>query len=85
VFRILTRDAETISAPAQDSAFWKFITDLCAEVEALRAFDAGLQNAFSNWNPAQPASGAIFRTAVLQLTVPSSTPPAPTTLNGKIR
>ncbi|GAB3433638.1 hypothetical protein [Flindersiella endophytica] len=85
VFRILTIDAETISAAAQDSAFWQFVTDLRDEVDALRAFDAGLKTAFTAWDPALPASGATLKNAISNLTVPGSTPAAPASLKGKVR
>ena len=85
VGRILTLDAETTSASAQDPAFWAFVGALRTEVEALRAFDAALKNAFAAWDPAAPASGVTLKNAIAGLSVPTSTPVAPATLPGKIR
>lgn len=85
VWRILTLDAETTSASAQDSTFWSFVSTLRGEVEALRAFDAGLKAAVALWDPATPASGTALKAAIAALTVPPSTPAAPATLTGKIR
>ncbi|SBT43183.1 hypothetical protein [Micromonospora auratinigra] len=85
VWRILTQDAETISAAAQDPTFWAFLAALRTEVEQLRAFDAGLRTAFAAWDPTLPASGATLKAAIAALTVPASTPAAPTSLNGRIR
>lgn len=85
VWRILTLDAETISAATQDPTFWTFIATLRAEVEQLRAFDAGLQAAFAAWDPALPSSGVTLKAAIAALSVTGSTPTAPTSLNGKLR
>lgn len=85
VFRILTVDAETFSAAAQDSAFWQFIGNLRDEVEALRVFDAGLKTAFAAWDPLVPATGTALKTAISNLTVPGPTPTAPASLKGKLR
>ncbi|MFG3257553.1 hypothetical protein [Streptomyces sp. NPDC048172] len=83
--QILTADAETVSAAAQDPAFWTFLSDLRTEVEQLRAFDAGLKGAFAAWDPALPASGAALKTAIAALAVPTTTPAAPADLKGKLR
>jgi hypothetical protein len=85
VWRILTQDAETFSADAQDHAFWQFLAGLRTEVELLRAFAVGVQGAFAGWNPAQPASGNTLKTAIAGLTVPPSTPAAPASLRGSIQ
>ncbi|GAA2511374.1 hypothetical protein [Winogradskya humida] len=85
VFRILTQGAETVSERALDPAFWDFISALRTEVEALRAFNASLLNAFINWAPATPSSTVTFRNTVAALVAPGPTPDAPTQLNGKIR
>ena len=85
VWRILTLDAETFSTTTQDSVFWAFIAALRGEVEQLRAFDAGLKTAFAAWDPTVPASGTTLRGAIAALTVPTTTPAAPTTLIGKVR
>ncbi|MEV0429634.1 hypothetical protein [Micromonospora sp. NPDC050495] len=85
VWRILTQDAETISAAAQDPTFWAFLAALRTEVEQLRAFDAGLRAAFAAWDPTLPASGATLKAAIAALSVPASTPTAPTGLSGRIR
>ncbi|HEY3000941.1 MAG TPA: hypothetical protein VGJ44_01215 [Kribbellaceae bacterium] len=85
IWRILTVDAETISTATQDQTFWDFIGALRTEVEQLRAFDAGLKTAVAAWDPAVPASGTTLQAAIAALTVPSSTPAAPTSLNGKVR
>jgi hypothetical protein len=85
VWRILTQDAETFSADAQDHAFWQYLADLRAEVELLRAFAAGVQGAFAVWNPLQPATGTALKTAIAALPVPPTTPAAPASLRGSIR
>jgi len=85
VWRILTVDAETFSTTTQDSVFWAFIATLRTEIEQLRAFDAGLKTAFAAWDPTLPASGTTLKTAIAALTVPTSTPAAPTGLTGRIR
>ena len=85
LFRILAHDAETTSAETEDSVFWDFLKALRAELETLRAFDAGLQAAFAAWNPAVAASGTTLKAAIAALAVPASTPAAPASLNGKIR
>jgi hypothetical protein len=85
VFRILTVKAETFSERALDSAFWDYISGLQTEVEALRAFNTALLQAFIAWNPAVPATTTTFRNTVALLTVPSSTPAAPSSLKGKIQ
>jgi hypothetical protein len=85
VFQILTADAETISAAAQDSTFWTFLSDLRAEVEQLRAFDANLKSAFAAWDPTLPTSGATLKSTIAALVVPSSTPTTPASLKGKLQ
>jgi hypothetical protein len=85
VFKILTVDAETISAAAQDSTFWDFLSALRGEVEQLRTFDAGLKTAFAAWDPAVPASGVTLKNAIALLTVATTTPAAPASLKGKVR
>jgi hypothetical protein len=85
VFRILTSDAETFSDRAQDAAFWDFVAAMRTEMDALRAFNSALLAAFNAWNPAVPATTTVFRNTVAALTVPSTTPNAPTKLNGRIR
>lgn len=85
VWRILTQDAETVSELAQDTSFWTFISTVRTEVEQLRAFDAGLRTAFAAWDPAQPVSGTALKAAIAALTVPTTTPTAPASLNGRIR
>jgi hypothetical protein len=85
VWRILTLDAETISAAAQDPVFWAFIANLRTEIEQLRAFDAGLKTAFAAWDPTLPASGTTLKAALATLAVPGSTPAAPARLNGKVQ
>ncbi|MFZ3561356.1 hypothetical protein [Streptomyces sp. BH055] len=85
VHRILTVDAETFSAAAQDPAFWTFLLDVRAEVEQLRAFDANLKAAFAAWDPALPASGATLKATIAGLAVPTTTPAAPTSLKGELR
>ncbi|MEV0644201.1 hypothetical protein AB0I28_02945 [Phytomonospora sp. NPDC050363] len=85
VWRILTADAETISAAAQDPVFWAFIGALRTEVEQLRAFDNGLKAAFAAWDPAVPATGLTLKSAVAALGVPGSTPAAPANLRGRLQ
>lgn len=85
VYKILTADAETITASAQDPAFWTFLGNLRTEVEQLRAFDAGLKTAFSAWNPADPVSGTNLKNAIANLAVPTSTPSTPASLKGKLQ
>lgn len=85
VYRILTADAETISAAAQDSAFWTFLGDLRTEVEQLRAFDANLKSAFAAWDPTLPASGATLKSTIAGLVVPGTTPATPASLEGKLQ
>ncbi|HEY1180011.1 MAG TPA: hypothetical protein VGF17_27965 [Phytomonospora sp.] len=85
VWRILTADAETLTAAAQDPAFWAFVTAVRGAVEQLRAFDQGLKNAFAAWDPALPASGTTLKSAIAGLTVPGATPAAPTTLRGRLQ
>jgi hypothetical protein len=85
VYQILTADAETTSAAAQDPVFWAFLGDLRTEIEQLRAFGAGLRNAFAAWDPNNPASGATLKAAISGLTVPTSTPAAPGSLKGKLQ
>lgn len=85
IHQILTADAETISAAAQDSTFWTFLSDLRREVEQLRAFDADLKNAFAAWDPTLPASGATLKTTIAGLVVPTTTPTAPASLKGKLQ
>jgi hypothetical protein len=85
VWRILTSDAEITSATTQDPVFWAFIADLRTEIEQLRAFDAGLKTAFAAWDPSLPTSGTTLKGAIAALTVPGSTPAAPTSLKGKVQ
>jgi hypothetical protein len=85
IHQILTADAETISAAAQDATFWTFLSDLRGEVEQLRAFDAGLKSAFAAWDPALPASGATLKATIAGLAVPTTTPTAPASLKGKLQ
>ncbi|WP_306316877.1 MULTISPECIES: hypothetical protein [unclassified Streptomyces] len=85
VHRILTVDAETVSAADQDATFWRFLTELRDEVEQLRTFDAGLKTAFAAWDPALPASGATLKAAIAGLAVPTTTPAAPASLKGELR
>jgi hypothetical protein len=85
VYQILVSDAETISAAAQDSTFWLFLDTLRAEVEQLRAFDAGLKTAFAAWDPTVPASGTTLKGVVAALAVPGSTPATPSSMRGKLR
>src|SRR6266540_2948242 len=61
VYQILTSDAETITAAAQDPVFWTFLGSLRAEVEQLRAFHAGLKSAIAAWDPSLPASGTSLK------------------------
>lgn len=85
VWRILTVDAETLTAAAQDPVFWTFVSTLRGEVEQLRAFDQGLKAAFAAWDPAVPASGTTLKGAIAALTVPGTTPAAPTALRGRVQ
>jgi hypothetical protein len=85
IFQILTADAETFSATAQDSTFWTFLGELRSEVEQLRAFDAGLKNAFAAWDPALPSSGVTLKATIAALVVPGTTPATPASLKGKVR
>jgi hypothetical protein len=85
VYKILTTDAETISAASQDPVFWVFLDNLRTEIEQLRVFDAGLKTAFAGWNPADPASGTTLKNAIAGLTVPATTPATPTSLKGKLQ
>jgi hypothetical protein len=85
VYKILTADAETITAAAQDSQFWTFLGNLRTEVEQLRAFDAGLKTAFAAWDPSVPASGTTLKNAIAALVVPGSTPATPVSLKGKLQ
>lgn len=85
VYQILTADAETVTAAAEDAVFWAFVGNLRTELEQLRAFDAGLKSAFAAWDPASPASGTTLKAAIAALAVPGSTPAAPTSLRGRLR
>lgn len=85
VYQILTADAETVSAAAQDPSFWTYLSDLRTEVEQLRTFDAGLKTAFAAWDPTLPASGTALKTAIAALAVPTATPAAPASLKGKLQ
>lgn len=85
VYKILTVHAETASAAAQDPAFWAWVTSLRTEVEALRAFEAGVKTAFAAWDPTVPASGTTLKGAIAALTVPGSTAAAPASLKGKVQ
>ncbi len=85
VYKILTIDAETITAAAQDPVFWTFLDNLRTEIEQLRTFDAGLKTAFAAWDPSQPASGTSLKGAIAALVVPGSTPATPASLKGKLR
>lgn len=85
VYHILTADAETLAAAAEDPVFWTFLSNLRSEVEQLRAFQAGLRTAFTAWDPNLPASGTGLKSAIAALVVPGSTPATPGSLRGRLR
>ena len=82
VYQILTADAETVSAAAHDPVFWAFLGGIRAEIEQLRAFDAGLRGAFAAWDPTVPASGTALKVSIAGLLVPGSWPNTPVRVNG---
>ena len=84
VFRIATVHAATRSDSAADDAFWQWIADTQAWLEALAAWQKGLAEAFDAWQPSLPAEEAL-RTAVTDLSSPGEPPAAaPTALEGRI-
>ena len=85
LFKLLTADAETASAAAQDPAFWAWVASLRNEVEALRAFAAGVKSAFAGWDPNTPSSGTTLKNNIAALTVPGSTAAAPASLKGRVQ
>ncbi|SRR6266446_4664818 len=77
IYNIATRDADTTSNANIDPAFWKWVA-------ALDAWQKGVAQAFTNWQPTQP-DGQALKTAILTVPTPQSTSaPAPTTVKGKI-
>lgn len=77
VYNIATIDAETTSDKTIDTAFWQWIA-------ALDAWQQGVVQAFTNWQPTQP-DGQKLKAAVLAVPTPQLvSAPAPTKLGGKI-
>ena len=77
VYNILTQDAETGSNSTIDTTFWQWIV-------ALDAWQRGVVQAFTNWQPTQP-DGLALKAAILAVPTPqSASVPAPTGLKGKI-
>ncbi len=77
VYNILIKDAETTSDKTIDTAFWQWMA-------ALDAWQRGVVQAFTNWQPTQP-DGQALKAAVLAVPTPqSASAPAPTGLKGKI-
>lgn len=77
VYNILTQDAETSSNSTIDATFWKWVA-------ALDAWQQGVVQAFTNWQPTQP-DGQALKAAILAVPTPqSASASAPTKLGGKI-
>lgn len=78
IYNIATIDAETTSDKTIDAAFWQWVA-------ALDAWQQGVVQAFSNWQPTQP-DGQALKAAILAVPTPqSASAPAPTGLKGKIK
>lgn len=84
VYRIVTVRADTVSDSASDAAFWQWIADAQAWLEALAAWQQGVAEAFAAWTPTQAAEQTL-KAAVKALPSPG-TPPAgaPATAKGRI-
>lgn len=84
VYRIATQRAMTVSHAGDDAAFWKWVADLGAWIEAVSDWQQGVARAVASWTPTNPAEKA-FKNAILALPNPGLPPAStPTRLNGRI-
>jgi hypothetical protein len=84
LYRIATEHAETFSDPDADADFWTWIAAVEAWLADMAAWQQGMAAAFNNWD-AHGAADQQLKTAITSLSNPASPPPAPASLQGKIR